>query len=183
MIYLQLFLEFFKMGIFAVGGGLATLPFIYNLADKYGWVSYSMITDMIAVAESTPGPIGINMATYIGFTRAGVSGSALATVALVIPSTVIVIVAARALDKYKANVSIQAIFSALRPTATGLIAAAGYGVIRLSLYNEQWRSVSEIVRAKELILFAALFALIWKFKQHPIVYIAGAAAIGVALSL
>ncbi|MFA6505421.1 MAG: chromate transporter [Treponemataceae bacterium] len=183
MIYLLLFFEFFKIGLFAVGGGLATLPFIYDIADKYGWLSYSIIADMIAVAESTPGAIGVNIATYTGFIRAGILGSAVATIALVIPSTLIVIFAAKALDKYQANLTIQSIFSGLRPAATGLIAAAGYSVLKLSLYDEKAKAVAQMLRWKELILFVVLFALIWKFKKHPIIYIACAAAIGIILSL
>lgn len=183
MILLQLFIEFFKIGLFAVGGGLATLPFLYDIADKYGWLTYSIIADMIAVAESTPGAIGVNMATYTGFIRAGMPGSAIATIGLVIPSTVIVILAAKALDSYKSNRSIQSVFSGLRPAATGLIASAGFGFFRLSLYDEKASSIAAMIRWKETVLFIVLFALIWKFKKHPIVYIAAAAAVGAMLSL
>lgn len=91
MIYLQLFYEFFKAGLFAVGGGLATLPFLHEISEKTGWFSIAELMDMIAVSESTPGPIGVNMATYAGFSTAGILGSLAATIGLVFPSVVIII--------------------------------------------------------------------------------------------
>ena len=92
MLYLQLFWEFFKTGLFAIGGGMATLPFLYDMADKTGWFTRAQLADMIAVSESTPGPIGVNMATYTGFTTAGIPGSLVATLGLVLPSIVIIII-------------------------------------------------------------------------------------------
>jgi chromate transporter len=183
MILLQLFFEFFKTGLFAVGGGLATLPFIYRIADAYGWVTHRTIADMIAVSESTPGPIGVNMATYTGFHTAGLAGAVVATVGLVAPSIIVIVLIAKILAQFKQSALVQALFSGLRPAATGLIAAAGFGVLRLSLYNDQAASVLELVRYRELVLFVVLFALIWKYKTHPILYIAAAAAAGIALSL
>ena len=94
IVYLQLFFEFFKVGLFAIGGGLATLPFLNNLAGKYSWFNHSMLADMVAVSQATPGPIGINMATYAGFEAAGVLGSIIATVSLVLPSFIIIIIIA-----------------------------------------------------------------------------------------
>ena len=90
MIYLQLFWEFLKVGLFTVGGGLASLPFLYDISDRTGWYTHAQLADMIAISESTPGPIGINMATYVGFTSAGILGSVLATLGFIIPSIIIV---------------------------------------------------------------------------------------------
>ena len=95
---LILFLEFFKIGLFSVGGGLATLPFLYDLADKYPWLSASQIPDMIAISESTPGPLGVNMATYAGFHCAGPLGSVIATAGLVTPSVIVIIIVYKFLD-------------------------------------------------------------------------------------
>lgn len=183
MILFQLFFEFFKTGLFAVGGGLATLPFIYRIADNYGWITYPVIADMIAVSESTPGPIGVNMATYTGFHTAGPLGGVIATLGLVAPSIVVIVLVAKILEQFKQSKIVQALFSGLRPAATGLIAAAGFSVLRLSLYDDKAENFLEIIRYRELILFALLFALIWKYKKHPILYIAAAAVAGIALSL
>ena len=183
MIYLILFLEFFKTGLFSIGGGLATLPFLYKLADKYDWLTYESIADMIAVSESTPGAIGVNMATYAGFHAAGIPGAIVATLGLVTPSIIIILIIARILQAFKENKTVAAVFAGLRPVATGLIAAAGFSVIKLSLYNQNFGAWYEILRWKETLLFIVLFILIYKFKRHPIFYIAGAAVVGMVLGL
>lgn len=179
----QLFFEYFKTGLFAVGGGLATLPFVYRMADKFPWLSYAQIADMIAVSESTPGPIGVNLATYTGFRCAGILGSAVATFALVLPSIVIILAIARVLEAFKKNETVKAVFKGLRPAATGLIAAAGFGVVKLALYDDAATDWYGILKWRELILFVAVFAAIRLFKKHPIVYIAAAGAIGIAIGL
>ena len=92
MIYLQLFWEFFKTGLFAIGGGMATVPFLFDISARTGWFTASELANMIAVSESTPGPIGINMATYVGFETAGILGSVIATLGLVIPSIIIIVI-------------------------------------------------------------------------------------------
>ena len=94
MIYLRLFLEFFKAGLFAVGGGLATLPFLSNMATSTGWFTHSQLADMVAVSESTPGPLGVNMATYVGYTVKGVPGAVIATLGLITPSVIIILIIA-----------------------------------------------------------------------------------------
>jgi chromate transporter len=128
MVLLRLFYEFFKVGLFAVGGGMATIPFLYDLAGAC-WFTASELTDMIAVSESTPGPIGINMATYCGFTVAGIPGAVIATVGLVLPSVIIIIVIAKLLAKFR-NSAVDSVFYGLRPASVGLIAAAGIEVVR-----------------------------------------------------
>lgn len=183
MLYLRLFYEFFKAGLFAIGGGLATLPFLYDMAERTSWFTSDMVMDMIAISESTPGPIGINMATYAGFTTAGVLGSICATVGLVFPSVVIIIMVYKILEKFKGSQLVQSVFYGLRPAVTGLIAAAGFSavypcIVRLSgtitpaaiLSGIQWKAV---------LLFAVLYFLIKKYKKHPIVYIAASAVIGI----
>ena len=110
MIYLQLFYEFFKTGLFAVGGGMATLPFLSAIAEKTGWFTQGMLADMIAVSESTPGPIGVNMATYVGFTTAGVPGAIAATLGLITPSVIIILIIARFLKAFRDNQYVDAAF-------------------------------------------------------------------------
>ncbi|AEF86958.1 chromate transport protein [Treponema primitia ZAS-2] len=183
MTLVLLFAEFFKVGLFAVGGGLATLPFLYRMADRYEWLSYEDIANMIAISESTPGPIGVNMSTYTGFQCAGVVGAIITTLGLVCPSIIVIIIIAKILQSFKESPLVGSIFSGLRPAATGLIAAAGLGVIRLSLYNGAAPVWYELLRWRECILFAGLFLLIRLLKKHPIVYIAAAGIAGVIFGL
>lgn len=178
MIFLILFAEFFKIGLFSVGGGLATLPFLYRLADAYDWLTYENIADMIAVSESTPGAIGVNMATYTGFQCAGIAGGVIATLGLVTPSIVVILIVARILQSFKGSPLVQSVFSGLRPAATGLIAAAGFGVLRLSLYQGGAAAWYELFRWRECILFAVIFLLIRTLKKHPVFYIIAAGAVG-----
>ncbi|GHV88381.1 chromate transporter [Spirochaetia bacterium] len=181
MTYLILFAEFFKIGLFAIGGGLATLPFLYRLAGAYPWLTQEMIPDMLAVAQSSPGAIGVNMAIYTGFRCAGIPGGIIAALGLVTPSVIIIIVVARMLRAFKENVTVQAVFSGLRPAAAGLLAAAGFSAISLSLYNPAASIWYQQLRWREALLFAILFLFIRRFKVHPIVYIAAAGGVGIAL--
>lgn len=188
MIYLQLFLEFFKIGLFAVGGGLATVPFLYNLAEKYPWFDSAMLSNMVAVGESTPGPIGVNMATYVGITTAGIPGGILATFALILPSYLVVLIVARILQKFRTNFYVNSAFSGLRPAVTGLIAAAGLGVLNTAVWNGKlltaWSAVIEAFRWREAVIFAVCLFVVLKWKKlHPIVVIGAAAALGIVLAL
>lgn len=183
MNYLLLFIEFFKTGLFAVGGGLATLPFLYNMADKYSWFDRSLLADMIAVSESTPGPIGINMATYAGFEAAGILGGILATVSLVLPSVIIIIIIAGFLNKFNENKYVKWSFYGLRPAVTALIAAAGFEVLKVSILNIEgfsWGdSILNLINLKAGLLFILLLLITSRIKLHPLFTIFGAAVIGV----
>ena len=161
MIYLQLFFEFFKAGLFAIGGGMATLPFLYDISDKTGWFTYGQLADMVAISESTPGPIGVNMATYVGFTTAGVPGSVIATLGLITPSIIIILIIAGFLKAFKDSKYVQNAFYGLRPASAGLIAAAGFSVFLLVLLDLDAFAASEnfadLVSIPGLILMAALY--------------------------
>ena len=170
MILIILFLEFFKVGLFSVGGGLATIPFLYELAAKYNWFDEKMLMDMIAVSQSTPGAIGVNMATFAGFRASGILGGIIATLGLVTPSIIVIIIVAHFLN-------------GLRPAVASLIAAAGYQVFKVSIlaldkFNLTHKLVDIINIKSTILLFVLLFA-ITKFKKHPIVYIGSAALIGI----
>ena len=183
MLYIRLFFEFFKAGLFAVGGGLATLPFLYDIGEKTGWFGSKDVMDMIAVSESTPGPIGVNMATYTGFTTAGVLGSLCATVGLVFPSVIIIIMVYKVLQKFKGNQLVKDVFYGLRPAVTGMIACAGFMAlypcfIRLGV-DFNFGDILSLIQWKAIILFVALYFLIKKYKKHPIVYIALSALVGI----
>ena len=183
MIYLQLFVEFFKTGLFAVGGGLATLPFLYSMADRYPWFDREMLAKMIAVSESTPGPIGVNMATYAGFHTAGILGSLIATFALVLPSVIVIILVAKVLEKFRQNRLVDAAFYGLRPAVSGMIAAAAFGVIEVALFSGAGTTLLASVNWISVALFAVLLWGIFRFRKHPVVYIAIAAAAGVVFQL
>lgn len=189
-LYLRLFWEFFKTGLFAVGGGMATLPFMYDISDKTGWFTHSMLADMVAVSESTPGPIGVNMATYVGFVTGGVPGAVVATVGLVTPSVIVILLIARVLKAFRENQYVDAGFYGLRPCSIGLIAAAGVLVIKLALFNtELYASTGallDLFNLKALILAAVLLAATRCIKKlkglHPIVFILASAVIGIVFS-
>ena len=190
MIYLRLFWEFFKAGLFAVGGGMATLPFLYSMSDTTGWFSHVQLADMIAVSESTPGPIGVNMATYAGFVTAGIPGAVAATLGLVTPSVIIILIIARVLQAFRSNKYVDAAFYGLRPCSLGLIAAAGLLVLRIAVFDfdlyAQTGVFADIFNFKALVLAAVLLVLTHYVKQtkklHPIVFILGSAAAGILFS-
>ena len=189
-LYLRLFWEFFKTGLFAVGGGMATLPFMYDISDKTSWFTHSMLADMVAVSESTPGPIGVNMATYVGFVTGGVPGAVVATVGLVTPSVIVILLIARVLKAFRENQYVDAGFYGLRPCSIGLIAAAGVLVIKLALFNtELYASTGallDLFNFKALILAAVLLVATRCIKKlkglHPIVFILASAVIGIVFS-
>ncbi|MCZ0701947.1 chromate transporter [Natronobacillus azotifigens] len=187
MIYFQLFYEFFMTGLFAVGGGLATLPFLYDISDRTGWFTHGHLADMIAISESTPGAIGVNMATYAGYTTAGIPGAIIATLGLITPSLIIIIIIARILKTFKNNPNVQAVFSGLRPASTALIAAAGFSVlvmdlIRIELYEETGL-ILDLLNWQAFLLAVVIFFLTNRVKAtkklHPVVFIAFAAVIGI----
>ena len=188
MIYLCLFWEFLKIGMFTVGGGMATLPFLYDLSSKTGWFTASQIADMLAVSESTPGPMGINMATYVGYTVGGITGAILASLALITPGVILVLLILRVLDKFRSNKYVDGAFYGLRAASIGLITAAGLMVMKLTfiLEGKELSGASAFFSAinyKAIILAAVLIYLTRFFKPtkklHPIVFIAFSALVGI----
>ena len=184
MIFLRLFWEFFKTGLFAVGGGLATLPFLYDMGARTGWFTAHQVADMLAVSESTPGPIGINMAVYTGYTSAGILGSVCALVGIVTPSIIVIILIAAALRAFRDNKYVNGAFYGIRPASTGLIAVAGITVAVGALLDtdawEGWSRFWTVLNWKALLLAAVIFAVsrICK-KLHPVFLILIGAAAGV----
>ena len=182
MIFLQLFYEFFKTGLFAVGGGLATLPFLEDISQRTGWFTSAQLADMLAISESTPGPIGVNMATYVGFETAGILGALCATAGLVMPSVIIIVLVSKVLEKFRTNTYVEAAFYGLRPASVAMVASAGIGVAMTTLLNLT-ASGFAVLRWRELVLAAVILVLtnfVPKVKKfHPIVFIALAAAVGI----
>ncbi len=187
MIYLSLFWEFFKTGLFSVGGGMATLPFLYKMAETKGWFTAEQLADMVAVSESTPGPIGVNMATYVGFLTGGIPGSLIATLGLVTPSVIVILLIARVLEKFRSNKTVDAAFYGLRPCSVGLIAAAGLLVVKIALfcfdkYAETGRPL-DALNIKAILLAAVLLVLTRCVKPlkklHPVFFILVSAVVGI----
>ena len=191
MIYLQLFWEYFKAGLFAVGGGMATIPFLYKISDRTGWFTHQDLANMLAVSESTPGPIGVNMATYVGYVtgmkEGGVAnailGAVTASIGLVMPSLIVILIVAAMLKRFKNSPLVQKTFYGLRPASTGLIAAAGLSVAISNLFDEAASSVNW----KGCILAVVLWVLTNKVsktkKLHPIVFIGFSALVGIVFSM
>ncbi|MBQ1170501.1 MAG: chromate transporter [Oscillospiraceae bacterium] len=191
MIYLQLFWEYFKAGLFAVGGGMATIPFLYEISDRTGWFTHQDLANMLAVSESTPGPIGVNMATYVGFVTGikeggipnAILGAVTASIGLVLPSLIVILIVAAMLKRFKESPLVQKTFYGLRPASTGLIAAAGLSVAVANLVD----SSSLGINWKGCILAVVLWLLTNKVKQtkklHPIVFIGFSALVGIVFSM
>jgi chromate transporter len=180
---LFLFAQFFKIGLFSVGGGYATLPFLYELADNSEWLSREDVGNMLAVAQSLPGAIGVNLSVYTGFRYAGIAGGFAAALGLVSPSIIIIVIIARLLSSFKQSKTMAALFAGFRPAGAGLLSAAAFAAIAVSLYAPGWRVWHDALRWRETALFAVLFFLIFKFKKHPVIYLAAAGAAGIALGL
>ncbi len=172
-------------GLFAVGGGLATLPFLYEISDKTGWFSHADIADMIAISESTPGAIGINMSTYAGFKTAGVPGGILATLSLAAPSLIIILIIAKFLNKFRDNPNVEGAFYGLRPASIAMITAAGLNVAKVALVNipafQASGSLADLFLPKAIILGILIFIGQKKLNWSPILFIAISAVVGVVL--
>lgn len=188
--FLLLCLNFFKTGLFAVGGGLATLPFITDMSNAHpDWFSKADIANMVALSESTPGPIGINMATYVGYHMFGVPGAIAVTLSLVLPSFLILLILAGLMDRYAKHPVVESVFKGLRPAAVGLIAAAGFSVLLIALFPGyegstvfDFAQLPALFSWKALLFFAVVMAAtqVPKLKDlHPILYIAVAAVVGI----
>ena len=183
MLIVRLFYEFFKIGLFAIGGGMATLPFLYNLAGTHpDWFNTSQLMDMVAVSESTPGPMGVNMSTYVGFTTGGIFGGVCATLGLVIPSIIVILIVAKILNKVKDNPTVQKVIYGIRPASMGLIAGAAVLVMKEALINvdlfKQTGNITDLFEIKSIIFAVILYILMVKYKKHPIIYVAFSAVIG-----
>lgn len=194
MLYLRLFWEFFKTGLFAIGGGMATIPFLYDISDATGWFTHNDLANMIAVSESTPGPIGVNMATYVGFitgmngngTVGAILGAVIATLGLITPCILVILVIAAILKSFRDNAHVNHAFYGLRPASTGLIAAAGLSVIVANLFQEGMTGLA-VINWKGWILATVLWLLTNKIQKtkglHPIVFIGLAAVAGILFSM
>ena len=196
-LYLKLFWEFFKAGLFAIGGGMATVPFLQEISRKTGWYTAGDLADMIAVSESTPGPIGVNMATYVGYTTAqrqagpvfGILGGILSTVGLVMPSVIIILIIARFLETFRENRYVNAAMYGLRAASVALISSAGISIVFIAVFGvnsiDEWR---QAVIDNRCFLLAALILILTRWvpkvrDMHPILFIIASAVIGIVFHM
>lgn len=184
MIYFLLFCEFFQTGLFSIGGGLATLPFLKSIAERYPWFTFQNLTDMIAISESTPGPIGVNMSTYAGYQAANVPGALVATLSLVLPSVMIILAISHFLEKFNSSRLVKNAFYGLRPATAGLIAGAMLEVFTLSfLHLDAFQlsgNIADLFNVPAVLLFLVLFLAIRKWdKLHPAIFIFIGAVVGI----
>ena len=198
MLYLRLFYEFFKTGLFSIGGGMATIPFLYKMSDATSWFTYDDLANMVAVGESTPGPIGVNMATYVGYItgmgrdgQAGaILGAIVATLGLVTPSIIVILIIAGFLKSFRDNKYVNKAFYGLRPASTGLIASAGISVIGanlllpdFSIRSLQLNQINWIGIGLALVLWLLTNVIKPTKKWHPIIFIGISAVVGIVLKM
>ena len=197
MILLKLFWEFFKTGLFAIGGGMATVPFLQEISAKTGWYTAGQLADMIAVSESTPGPMGVNMATYVGYTVGsqelggplmGILAAIITTLGLITPSIIVIMIVAYFLKRFRSSKLVDAALYGLRPASVALISAAGVDIVLIAVLRVE--SIYKIAQAalswKALVLAAAVYGAthVKKLKGlHPIWFIAASAVLGVVLKM
>ncbi len=195
MIFLELFARFFFVGLFAIGGGLATVPFLQSMGEVTGWFTQSDIADMIAISESTPGPIGVNMATYVGYqtgdafgVAGGIFGGVVATLGLITPSIIVIVIVSKMLKRFKDSKYVEYAFYGLRAASIGLVAAACLSVARIAFWNgeimAETGNIISAVNYKSIILSAVIFFCITRFKKlHPIALIVFSAVVGILLKM
>jgi len=183
-LYFLLFYEFTKIGVFALGGGYAALPFLYFLQSKYNWFSLDELTNMIAVSNITPGPIGINMATYTGFTTAGLAGAVVATGALVFVPFIMTVIISKLFNKFQSCPAVCAIFTGLRPAVCALLASIGLKLLYETItYTKAEYSSSILIDYRALILFIILLIPFSIFGKNPLFVIILGAVGGILIHL
>lgn len=182
---LNMFLAFFKVGLFTIGGGLVAIPIMQDYVQKYNWITTKDFVDMIAISQSTPGPIGINLATYVGASQYGIFGSIIVTIAMVLPSFIIITIISKFLKHFNENKWVKAVLASIRPMVVGIILAAAYFIASVSFLNLDEaisaRSLTRLVDLKAFIVFIIFFILMFKVKKHPILYIVIGGVFGVLL--
>ncbi|MCR5716497.1 MAG: chromate transporter [Lachnospiraceae bacterium] len=182
---IRLMYEFFKIGLFSIGGGLASLPFIYELSEKTGWFTLYDISNLVAVSEATPGPLGVNMATYVGYVSSGVPGGILAPIGLVTPSIIIIVIVAKFYNRFKESALVKDIFYCLRPVSTALILVAGISVFQLALMKAgvafTLENLTTGINWKAAVLMVVLALLHRQIKKHPIIAVLSSGVVGIIL--
>lgn len=183
-VFIQLFIEFFQIGLFAVGGGPATIPFLMDIPSRHDWYAKNDVVNMLAISESTPGPIGINMATYAGFHATGFLGGIVATLSLVLPSLIVIVIIAKILDKFNENPYVKASFAMIRPVVTGLIATAVVGIFETALFTAEDGSFQFPIFS---LVLCAIFFVTMNLKKlskiHPFFWMVAGAVVGLVFQM
>lgn len=184
MIYLTLAYEFFKIGLFSIGGGMATLPFLMDLTSKYDWYTASELANMVAISESTPGPVGVNMATYAGYNAAGVPGAIVATLSLAAPAIIIITIIAKFLENFSENATVKSVFYGIRPTVAALIGYAVFELLKIAVITTVNGKIQLDYLSIILCIIGVALLQVKKLKSlHPIIWIAAGAMIGIILKM
>ncbi len=180
MIYLELFISFFQVGLFTIGGGYAGLPLIqHQVVEVHPWLTMAEFTDVITISQMTPGPIALNAATFVGMRLADMGGAVIATLACILPSCVIVLLLAHVYYRYKSLNVINGIFSGLRPGVVGLIASAGLAMIALTFWEDALLAFNPAhLRVASIALFAAALFVLQKWKTNPVLVMIGTGVLG-----
>lgn len=187
MVLILLFIEFFKIGLFSFGGGYATLPFLYHMSESYHWFSSVELSQMLAISSITPGPVGLNVATFAGFKAANVTGSIVATLAIMLPSFVITVFISKLLKKFNENFYVQSALYALRPAAMALIAAVAVRLFRDSILilpenTVFWTgNILNIIDIKAFTVFLILLLISFKLRRDPLIYLLLGGIFGILL--
>ncbi len=181
MALLLVYFNFIKIGLFTIGGGLAALALLQDFVLSNGWLTINQFADMIAVSQSTPGPIGINMSTYIGFSQYGVLGALIATLGMVTPSWIIIILIARFIGDFSSNRIVQSIFVGLRPVVLGIIFSAAWSIALLSIFNSGADNPIDFINFKALAMFVFLVVFTRRVKISPIFYVIIGGLIGILI--
>lgn len=184
MIYLELFWSFFQVGLFSIGGGYAAMPLIQaQVVDQHGWLSLNEFVDVITISQMTPGPIGINSATFVGIKIAGIGGALISTLGCVLPSCIIVLTLAHFYFKYQNLTAVRGVLNGLRPAVVAMIASAGLSILlNASFAGGTLPSSLADVSWAGILLFLAAFVVLRKWKPNPIWVMAGCGVIGMFLS-
>ncbi len=185
ILLLRLFISFFGIGIVSIGGGLSIIPLLTDVMINNGWMTQAEIIDMIAISEMTPGPIGINMATYAGYQTAGVLGGLFATLGTVTPSIIIIVIIAHLYDKFKNSEYVMGTMKTIRPIVTGMIAAVCVSIAISSLFNVelymQTNRLIDLFTISSIIIAVLVFVAGYKFKVHPVILVIVSAIVGIVI--
>lgn len=184
MIYLTLAYEFFKIGLFSIGGGMATLPFLMDLTSKYDWFTASELANMVAISESTPGPVGVNMATYAGYNAAGVPGAIVATLSLTAPAIIIISIIAKFLENFSENTTVKSVFYGIRPTVAALIGYAVFELLKIAIITTVNGKIElDYLSIAICIITVALLQVKQLKKLHPLIWILAGAVLGIVFKM
>ncbi len=188
-LYFLLYFEFFKIGLFSLGGGYATLPFLYHMSEQYHWFSSVELTQMLAISSITPGPVGLNVATYAGFKTAGIIGSIIATSAIMMPSYFMVVAISKMLKKFRNNFLVESALYALRPATAAMIGAVSIRLFKdcairsMSFNSFSFAKITSFLDIKAIVLIICLFIFSFYYKKDPLIFLLIGAVAGIIMHI